>query len=86
MVVRPGSQHHAPASRCEFEGVVQESGHRRCEQLWVSRHSPRTVAGFDRESEPAGLGMEPASRGEVTEKRGHQDALAPLMIGGNANL
>jgi hypothetical protein len=30
--------------------------------------------------------MEPASRGEVTEKRGHQDALAPLMIGGNANL
>jgi len=86
LVVRPCSQHDAAASGCEFEGVVQEIGHRRCEQLWVCRHRPRSVAELDRELEPTGLGVEPASHREVTEKRGHQDARAPLKIGSDANL
>jgi hypothetical protein len=71
------SQQDAPASGCEFEGVVQKIHHRRCEYLWVCGDRPRQIAWLDHELEPPGLGVKPASHGEVIEERRHRDPLAP---------
>lgn len=78
LVVRP--EHHPPARGGELEGVVQEVGHRRREDLRVSGDGQWRVDRFEGELDAAILGVETARDGEVVQEGREVDALSPLLL------